>query len=170
MKTAAELNITEEQRTNLARLAVGVRKLRRGRRGYNGSFNMSTYCREGGDFLYLEQAEEALHKCGTAACLLGHGPFVGIKPKYHDTWRSYEKDSFGCDNLTPPWEWMFHFDWDNNKGASVKRIAWFLKYGIPSVFDASDNKYPKGFFRFKPDWAAIEKLAAGGAGELAANQ
>jgi hypothetical protein len=171
MKTAAELNITEEQRTNLARLAVGVRKLRRGRRGYNGSFVMKSFCRYENFPQYREvypkDAGEQLHKCGTSACLAGHGPFLGIKPERNEGWWNYITRCFGFDGMgngeKTEWNWLFYHLWGNNKGFAVKRIAWFLERGTPVIFNPENNKYPKGFFRYKPDWVAIEALAKGGA-------
>jgi hypothetical protein len=160
MKTAEELGITEQQRINLAKLAVGIRKLKDSDE-YQGTFYMRTLCRKGNTYHPVTPSEsvKAFHECGTYGCLLGHGPFLGIKADQFDSWRSYSERQFGGNWVS--FDWIFDCQWPNNKRMATKRIAWMLSKGYPAHYriDVNNRVYPRGYENFRPDWKSIEKLA-----------
>jgi hypothetical protein len=161
MKTAEELGITEQQRTNLAKLAVGIRKLKPN--GYKGEFMMNHLCGEIEGNVNFEPYEsvDAFRECGTCGCLLGHAPFLGIEALHSEDWDDYSERVFGYCwlNIT----WLFCSLWPNDKEFAAKRIAWVLKMGWPErnqyFLEVNNYMVIDGFDQFQPDWEAFEKLA-----------
>ena len=83
--------------------------------------------------------EDVLHRCGTVACAVGHGPAAGIAPKQGQYWWGYltnftggEENSFD-DNI---YLQLFDDDWsivDNTTKGAAARIYHFLAHGLSNL-------------------------------------
>lgn len=162
LKTAEDLGVTERQRVNLARLAVGVKR-------YWGQPKRDRQLRRL-DMQQWAQDEDGtvpdMHVCATAACLAGHAPHIGLGgPSTGDGWGEFVYDTFGADldSGIPGrgipgcgdtlFDLLFDPDLDGGVCEAVKRVAHVLQMGVDRAFvgiDLSD---------FYPDWEAIEALA-----------
>lgn len=161
MKTPSELKITRNQRRNFAKLAVRFRDLRPN--GYKGRFSMTTYCTTPIKIIGPQESIKSLQECGTSACLAGHAKYLNIgKRSRKADWESFVREQFGVTySIGRAFPWVFGPYWNNDRNKAVKRIAWMLERGWPNgkEFNCAKNTYPVGFDTYKPDWAAIEKLA-----------
>jgi hypothetical protein len=165
MKTANELNITEQQRVNLAKVAVGLRDLKPN--GYKGQFNMKVFCAYGDSSISSPPilVKKVFHNCGTCGCVLGHAPLFGIEARDCESWVAYAKRSFGGGwGDTEDQMWLFSPMWPSNKKMAIKRIAWVMERGWPKRpldFTLEHDGYtlPKGYRSFRPNWEDIEELA-----------
>lgn len=159
LKTHEELNICPDHHRNLARLAVYVREEVDKER-----FNIKTYFSnsEKGEHHYADEVCPRLkeYSCGTTACLLGYGIPAGIKAKKEEKWCEYIERAFGIKSSVKDTVFSMLFDAHhvNSKKAAVRRIAWYLMYGIPED-DAVVMTHWEAPLKFKPNWKAIKKLA-----------
>jgi len=122
-----EVNITDEQRANLATLAAYLRTLP----ADYPDFAMDQFVRGVGGYAD-SRARRA--ECGTAACAAGHGPIAGIEPLQDETWYTYTVRAFGRSSFT----WCFDEDWaqvDNSAHGAAARIEFMLAHGIPENAD-----------------------------------
>ena len=75
---------------------------------------------------------DAYTECNTAACALGHSPYVeGLPdPLEGDSWKDYSKRIFDLDpDLLLGWGWCFSGQWsvvDNTPKGAAKRIYYLL--------------------------------------------
>lgn len=112
------LNVTDQQRANLKKLALYV--------WHNvpqAQFDMRDFSADGP----MEN-----HKCGTVACMVGHGPAAGISPVGFSAWNTYSFARFCL--LGNQWTWMFGGAWkraDNTPKGGAQRIFYALKHGVP---------------------------------------
>lgn len=156
-------HLTKRQRSNLATLALYLRKLRPSKH-----FNMSDWARHNGfavspaTFIKLQKTCE----CGTAACAEGHGPMAGIKPKRGEKWSPYVERCFGANNniwgdssrdndqhKREVYLTCFDTSWENDPKEAAQRIAWLMLTGKHlSPLSASIPQ------NFKPNWKLIASL------------
>ena len=83
---------TKEQNENLLKLANHLESLPE---DYE-HFDMASYF-EVEDFeegVPSECNSKLLSRCGTVACAVGHGPFIGIKPLEDEAWTPYAERVF----------------------------------------------------------------------------
>lgn len=126
--------ITDEQRGNLAALAEYLES------GPALRFDMARFAADGERH---EIDPEAMLRCGTAACALGHGPFAGLPAKRQEEWKDYAFRVFGVGptdigSQSPAFLWMFGGAWaeiDNSPDGAAARIRWFLRNGVPPDSD-----------------------------------
>jgi hypothetical protein len=125
------VDLTDEQRTNLAKLAAYLRTLP----ADYPDFAMN-------DFVLDSSGKKGIAhvaSCGTAACAVGHGPKAGIKPKSGESWHAYSYRTlipimFGDDVDDDAWAWCFSGIWahvDNTVHGAAARIEWMLEHGVP---------------------------------------
>lgn len=123
------VNLTAEQRDNLAKLADYLESLPN---NYAG-FHMDRFMRYIDDAGYSNQPYTAtLGPCGSVGCAVGHGPAAGIDPVPNEDWLSYAYRVFGADTF----DWCFAGSWaftDNTISGAVARIRHLLKYGAPKI-------------------------------------
>ena len=80
--------------------------------------------------------------CGSAVCIIGHGPHAGIKKFMGELWSDYADDRFGAHSTECSWQFMFSSLWkqvDNSVEGATKRVAYALKYGIPQTSGMDEN-------------------------------
>ena len=124
---------TKEQNENLLKLANHLESLPE---DYE-HFSMADFISYDDDtmfYIFPEDVKdsETLSNCGTVACAVGHGPFVGIKPLKGEGWMTYSERVFTKDRQE--WEWCFDGCWediDNTPHGAAKRIKILLKRGLP---------------------------------------
>lgn len=113
-------------------------------------FDMALYCKSSDvvspqprDAKGIMGATCSTNECGTAGCLLGHGPIAGIKPAEGDNWTIYALNRFGMDYwASMEWEWCFGTSWPNNASDGALRLLYLLDYGIPKRFlNRCNEKY-----------------------------
>jgi hypothetical protein len=147
--THTPVDLTDEQRANLAKLAAYLRTLPADYR----DFDMSTFCR-GGNI-------PRVVPCGTAACAVGHGPSAGVEPIAEDTsWLAYADRVFGAD--CDAHYWMFGGGWgerDNTVLGAAARIEHTLAHGCP--IDADLQRCGAAPLRYTPEYqSALAALNA----------
>ena len=142
----APLELTDQQRANLLKLAEGLLTLPDLIESQGLHFSMK-------DFFKTEPRSPKRriastiedYNCGTAACALGYGPYLGITPNPgEDSWFDYADEAFGTctpgrmvtDAQSMLWNWLFSNRWtslDNTPDGAARRIFWFLKNGLPAT-------------------------------------
>ena len=93
-----------------------------------------------GHFPDVVKNSEALSHCGTVACAVGHGPFIGIEPLEGEYWTTYSERVF-IKNVRE-WEWCFSGEWrklDNTPHGAAKRIQVLLRKGLPDFEVYTDS-------------------------------
>ena len=141
-----ELGIDPAKRVNLARLAVGVRDYRARLDAVDFEMDYWGYM-DGGRQLDIPSM---MPECGTAACLAGHGPLVGLDPERRESWDDYVDRMFlsamprvvtaTCSTLEleavadPTLEgaahdFLFSAHHENDAGQALARVAYFLQKG-----------------------------------------
>lgn len=142
MKTAEELGITEQQRKNIAILAVYVHE-----HAKPEEFNMNNFrLNEVGYPTW-----RANNHCKTSACLAGHGPDAGIKIEGDDEdWVVYvernftgQREMFSCKSEI--YKYLFEEKHVNTIKAAVKRCSYFLEFGLAGIVDASTAEAPEDY-------------------------
>jgi len=133
--------ITTQQRVNLIKLMLSVTRSIKGIKlwmkqylAVNGSLKMGYKARE---FIAAETFE-----CGTTCCTLGHGAVAGIGdfPKHiYDPWGVYSYSSFGLNEFTPDWNFVFGVDWPSVRSQAAARIQYYLLGGDISGFSYNDQ-------------------------------
>ncbi len=85
--------------------------------------------------------------CGTAGCLLGHGPVAGIAPRRDEGWNDYSTRAFGAyrdsgwySDVSREWLWCFGMTWGNNPADGALRLQYWLDYGVPKGFPEDSNE------------------------------
>jgi hypothetical protein len=162
MQTPKQLGITPKQFKNIAKLTLFVKD-----KVAPPKFNIKYFfTRKGeryGDYGDEYCRNESDYGCGTSACFLGYGPLSGLPPKKNELWEDYGARLFGVEKVSPwsdmggdVYDLLFSCSHVNSKSAAVKRGAWLLTNGFPENVDLTIWETPRGF---KPDWAAIEKIA-----------
>lgn len=76
--------------------------------------------------------------CGSAGCIIGHGPHAGIPKSADETWDEYGKLNFGSHSVEDSWKFIFSGLWsytDNSLSGAVYRLEYALKFGIPQADD-----------------------------------
>ena len=134
---------TKEQNENLLKLANHLESLPE---DYE-HFGMGSYIQLDDldiETITLDEIPETLTECGTVACAVGHGPFIGIEPLEGEYWITYSERVF-IKNVRE-WEWCFSGDWcdiDNTPYGAAKRIKVLLKSGLPDfdVYTDSPEQY-----------------------------
>ncbi len=132
MLTPQELEITEEQFSNLLKLANYLEDTA----NLKAKFSMDQYTDHQDDY-----DEDFKIKCGSVGCAIGHGPYAGIIKHEDEDWYDYSRRVFT--NATSQlkedsiFTWVFHPKWKNTDNTSIgaaKRIKWFLENNIPVYF------------------------------------
>jgi hypothetical protein len=102
-------------------------------KGYN-HFNMNYYFFDGDEgtgCMPSDVTKKVMNKCGTSACILGHGPLAGVRPKRDEYWRLYAGRAFGafCRTKTGKTVYDRIFDEDNSPRLSdgIRRLKTLLK-------------------------------------------
>lgn len=128
--THTPVDLTDEQRANLAKLAAYLRTLP----ADYPDFEMRGFVREG------DRTFAHIAGCGTAACAVGHGPKAGIEPLRGESWFAYSYRTFvpvyvdGCEVNGRVWDWCFASSWarvDNTVHGAAARIEYMLAHGVP---------------------------------------
>jgi hypothetical protein len=80
--------------------------------------------------------------CGTAACALGHAPYVpGLPSKFICSWATYANEVFDLHINDSAWDWCFNAFWydeDNTPHGAAKRILYLIEHGMPEGFSYED--------------------------------
>ena len=90
------------------------------------------------EFQAIQDREQALAGCGTAACAVGHSPAAKLdclQTKWFDSWNDIAMYLSNQDLRA--FEWMFSPDWadtDNTPHGAAARIRYALLHGIPYNF------------------------------------
>lgn len=105
------------------------------------------------DFADLPLSEDTLTKCGSAACMIGHGPSAGIgieflRENQNIGWQVYGRKVFGTSHGTNEdvFTWLFGHQWagiDNTHRGGAARIRYFLEHGLPTYQYPLDSTLPK---------------------------
>lgn len=130
---ATQPDLTDEQRSNLTKLAAYLRTLP----AEYPDFEMDLFTQDGQGY-----GRHIAHKpaCGTAACAAGHGPWAGIDPLPGETWVAYSHRAFA--ERGSGFSWCFDERWsriDNSAHGAAARIEWMLEHGIPE--DADEQRW-----------------------------
>lgn len=155
VKSAAELDLTKEQRKNLAHLCCFVEKSVPPPEFNIKQFNSDKFDR----VVYVPS--EAKYECGTTACFCGYGPLAGIAPTRKEGWIDYARRVFNAhargNSIYPL---LFDERHVNSKSAAVLRGCYFLMHGLP------EGKYYDELCRwevpadFIPNWHSIRAVAS----------
>ena len=147
--------LTAQHRENFRKLADYVLNLPDDYKG----FSMVDYCRTIAPPVSTgrsrdwqpQQAKNVVekHKCGTSACMLGHGPAAGISAEEYPTWGKYADAKFGCNphNSTEKlnlWSWAFSGEWTYHaptRADAAMRIKYLLDYGLPKTFQRPSSRW-----------------------------
>lgn len=129
------LGIPEEGENNLRKLAAYLLS-----GNLKADFDMLNFAN------YSELSDTSyVHNCGTAGCVIGHGPYAGI-PKQHETWVDYSERISYIYAHTPLWDWFFSPRWvntDNTAEGAARRILWTLENGRPyDAWEQMDGEKP----------------------------
>lgn len=117
-----ELDITDEQRTNLEKLSEHLLQP-----GIKDTFDMTTYVKGGGT--------PCNHDHAGVADAIGHGPRAGIEPLFGEEWMQYVERCFT--GIDPDWcmfNFLFGQEWaefDNTPEGAAARIYYVLDNGCP---------------------------------------
>lgn len=163
LKLSNGLELTAEQESNLRKLALYHL------RGIDCSpmaFHMGTFC----ETEEAREVEEPAHsECGSAGCLVGHGPLAGITALGNECWVDYSRRCFIPERPSEnsdEWEWCFGGGWaetDNTPAGGAKRILWLLEFGLPSDwYDQKDGLAPLCYANWEPELPAeiVEQVPA----------
>jgi hypothetical protein len=152
MKTAKELGITEEQRYNLAKLALFF--ISGGHRKSKVKFDIKNFFVRGLCYRWTT-VNNAVYDCNTSACLIGFGPLAGIRKDYGRTFTDYCRSFFA-----EGFNYDFLFDWKhtNTIASGVRRISYFLKFGLPDNVDKCHSELSIHEVKEKPDRAMLNKI------------
>lgn len=152
--------ITQKQRNNLKQLADYLIKLPDDYNHFDMNFYFAVRPYDNIGFQEVKNPLSSslkgyLHKCGTVACAIGHGPDAGILPElkeYYSSWEIYEEEMFGAGNIVYEeslllHDWLFSHHWrnkDNTPHGAAKRIYYFLEHGVPSdhYYQMNKEDYP----------------------------
>lgn len=106
-------------------------------------FGMTDYCYtklHGGTGDFAQK-----HECGTICCAIGWSPNIGggFAPQEREQWASYVERVYGlcAYMMEDQFQFMFSDNWairDNTPMGCVRRIRYYLAYGVPEDFDALD--------------------------------
>lgn len=143
------VNVTDEQRKNLERLADFLELLDMNQ-PIPTKFDMAFYIEgdedseepwlDDADFLCMRPSE-VMYRCGTVACAIGHGPAAGIEALPDETWSDYIDRAF-IDNPPEAFTFMFGPEWkdlDNTPSGAAKRIRYTLQHGLPANWENQMN-------------------------------
>lgn len=155
------LPITREQADNLFRLAIyHLREIQESLM----QFSMAAYATELVDG-QRQSVRLCNRECGTAGCLIGHGPQAGVFVHPMDrTWGGYGRRAFGSDE-SEVWDWLFSTWWrytdDTPRGAAL-RVLWYLAHGAPrdaeqQLRGSLNGSQPLCYQGWSPDWAAFRQ-------------
>jgi hypothetical protein len=144
------LQVTKEQRSNLARLALHLRTQKP-----SDEFDMIWYAENKRGQKVSPYAVQK-HPCGTTCCAIGTGPKIGIKAKRGEDWDSYGDRVFidACANGCAKWGFMFAGHHDDIPYLAAKRIAWLLC----DKDIAGAHGIPRGFKEWRPNWKKLEVM------------
>ena len=147
MKT---LDVTKEQRSNLAKLALHLRKQKPSEK-----FSMWWYASKKSGGRASPYAVQK-HPCGTVCCAAGTGPKIGIKAKRGEDWDDYTDRVFIDPGINGyiKWSFMFGSGYEDIPYLAAKRIAWLLcDKDVDGEFDM-----PLGFKKWRPNWKKLEGM------------
>lgn len=164
MKTSKELNLTPEQRRNIAKLSwFAFTQLRAEQ--FDITTILSTTDTDG-MYWYFDTdcpSKRVYNECGTTGCFLGHGINAGIKARRHETFGKYAARCFGV-NYSDYLEYgkiyslLFDEGHRNCPRAAALRGAYLLTNGFPSEHEDEMRTWEVPS-NFKPDWKAIRRIA-----------
>ena len=127
---------TKEQNENLLKLANHLESLPEDYEHFGmQNFFIVESDENLGHFPDVVKNSEALSHCGTVACAVGHGPFIGIEPLEGEYWTAYSERVFTRD--LGEWDWCFGSNWvflDNTAQGAAKRIKVLLNKGLPDLY------------------------------------
>lgn len=115
-----KIKITPAQEKNLQKLV----KYLRGE--LKAQFSMDVFSEFGGG---IDQTD-----CGSIGCVVGHGPYAGVRKRKNETWFDYSARKFGLPLESAGWTWCFGEIWcgsDNTPTGAAARIERLLTKGLP---------------------------------------
>jgi hypothetical protein len=133
------------RRQNLIKLLVGMHTIQ-----WLTKLDMSEFRSEDEDKWSKNRLPEQSkgNECGTAACLLGHGPACGIKPRgelEEGSWWSYSAKFVKPDNkrqdpdASAEWAFLFNSKWPNCREQCKARLYQLVQHGMPDDFPKKDE-------------------------------
>lgn len=134
MANTKQIQVSEIQRSNLRKLAEGLRRFAEDPKPPFG-FSMEKFQELGGKNISLGQLEVKNTPCGTVTCAAGLGPYLGIHPEDSvSNWVEYTEKCFVGEDHPELFDWLFASEWarvDNTRLGAAQRIEWYLANGIP---------------------------------------
>ena len=115
-----KIKITPAQENNLRKLI----KYLRGE--LKAQFSMDVFSEFGGG---IDQTD-----CGSIGCVVGHGPYAGIRKRKNESFFDYSERKFGLPLEGDEWNWCFSAIWhitDNTPTGAAARIERLLTKGLP---------------------------------------
>lgn len=151
VKSAKELELTSEQRKNLAKLVIFVNA-----KVPPPKFNIRLFNSD--SHIYATDSVG----CGTTACFCGYGPLAGIKVLQDEQWQEYANRIFnaGAWGNIKLYNFLFDFKHENSKKAAVLRGAYYLMHGFPKYQYSEELKEMEVPKNFKPNWHSIRAVAS----------
>lgn len=127
------------RRQNCIKLLVGMHEIE-----WQTNFDMAEYA---GNEEYDLDPYEIKNKCGTSACMLGHGPLCGIKPIGYDeknNWWSYAYKFAHEGENGSAYTFLFAGGWKGDINQGMARMYQYLTEGIPKfrMHQEPQSTYP----------------------------
>ena len=114
--------LSAAQRKNVKTLLIYLKK-----GGLPAGFTMARFS---------DEYDESATVCGTAGCIIGHGPHAGIVKSVDEVWSDYGNLRFAARSTLNSWRFIFSGLWqdfDNSLSGAVRRLEYALKFGIPQL-------------------------------------
>ena len=115
-----KIKITPAQEKNLQKLIKYLRK------ELKAKFDMEIFSERGGGYNAID--------CGSVGCVIGHGPYAGVRKRKNESWFAYSARKFGLPSESAEWQWCFGANWfgsDNTTIGAAARIERLLTKGLP---------------------------------------
>lgn len=72
--------------------------------------------------------------CGSVGCVVGQGPYAGVRKRKKESWSEYSERKFGLPIESAEWDWCFSATWhraNNTPTGAAARIERLLTKGLP---------------------------------------
>ena len=147
--TNEELDITEEKRSNLTKLADLLERVVPPPEFDMSSFVDSELERGIPAYSYpIYATAEVYAHCGTVACACGHGPMAGMPGLEGEDWTGYSERVFHLSPFQPEWDFLFSGQWadiDNTPKGAAARIRRLLDKGLPTFGKRNQKSFETVF-------------------------
>lgn len=97
-------------------------------------FCMAYYCRNEDESVGVKD-----HECGTAGCLVGHAPLLGIGndlETWHQVAHLLVPESYNCRDT---YKFVFGSRWSDDPWQGIARCWHYLQKGMPITFDYTEK-------------------------------